>query len=91
MPAATANAYYDGLTVVFLGPINPTQLTRTWLTAGSKPWRENSALAYWRSSLQCTGHKICTRLGGGNKKSPWHFHKEIINENAVDGDWKSIL
>lgn len=34
MPAATANAYYDGLTVVFLGQINPTQLLEHGLFPG---------------------------------------------------------
>lgn len=91
MLAATANAYYDGLTVVFLGPINPTQLPEHGLFLGQN---HGEKIALWHTGeAACSAQDIrsAPRLGGGNKKSPWHFHKEIINENAVDGDWKSIL
>lgn len=52
MPAATANAYYDGLSVVFLGPINPTQLPEHGLFPGQN---HGEKIALWH-----TGEAACS-------------------------------
>lgn len=46
MPAATANAYYGGLTAVFLGPINPTQLLEHGLFPGQNHGEKQ---AHWHN------------------------------------------
>lgn len=46
MPAATANANYGGLTAVFLGPINPTQLLEYGLFPGQNHGEKQ---AHWHN------------------------------------------
>lgn len=73
MPAATANAYYDGLTVAFLGPINPTQLPEHGLFPGQN---HGEKIALWH-----TGEAACSAQDKRSAAScpssslrtcPWH-------------------
>lgn len=62
MPAATANVYYDGLTAVFLGPRNPTQLLEHGLSLGQNHGEKR---ALWHNGEATCNPQLLVGKDGG--------------------------